>query len=749
MGKLKDCVWSENYKYINGKNPEPIHFYMNGLLNSTEFNLLLGYFSSSAISLLAPGFANFISNGGKMKMVINQFLSPKDKDAFEKGQEGEIEKAFDLTDTIFLNNTLNKYDQHFFECLSYLISENRIEFRVIKPKNSDGISHYKQGIFFDGEDFVGFSGSCNFTAYGLRHNKESLDIFLGWEGNRSEIFIDSQKELFENYFSEKDETVDYLSLKEIEIAIKHKFGDKNIQELLVQEEDLIKEKLSLKANPELQEIFEKAHKQISEKIISQTETKSKIPNFPYKEGPRPYQKEAYENWLVNDYKGIFAMATGTGKTITSLNCLLEESRGKNYNAIILVPTITLVNQWEEEAKSFNFQEIIKVSSKENWESRLATTLSTSKRIPKSFIVITTYASFVKDKFFKQLSSFPKDTLLIADEAHNIGSKSVLEKLPLIPFQKRIGLSATPKRIYDVEGSISMERFFNDSEPYSYSFGMERAINEGILCKYYYHPHIVELTSKELLEYIEISKKLAKFFNKGSESLEKNDVVEKLLLKRKRIIHKAENKLLQTISILQERFRKEGNLNYTFIYVPEGYTEEELEEEELEGESIKIINQYTREIGKIDKSIFVNQFTSGMPDRDSILNQFKESKIQVIASMKCLDEGVDIPRAEHAIFCSSTGNPRQFIQRRGRILRRHPDKTLATIHDLVVIPPAKSFNKSSETFNLEKSLVSKELERVMYFASLSINPHETENNLKEVCENYDLNIYTIHNNLQTQ
>jgi superfamily II DNA or RNA helicase len=175
----------------------------------------------------------------------------------------------------------------------------------------------------------------------------------------------------------------------------------------------------------------------------------------------------------------------------------------------------------------------------------------------------------------------------------------------------------------------------------------------------------------------------------------------------------------------------------------------LEEEELEGESIKIINQYTREIGKIDKSIFVNQFTSGMPDRDSILNQFKESKIQVIASMKCLDEGVDIPRAEHAIFCSSTGNPRQFIQRRGRILRRHPDKTLATIHDLVVIPPAKSFNKSSETFNLEKSLVAKELERVMYFASLSINPHETENNMKEVCENYDLNIYTIHNNLQTQ
>lgn len=752
MGKLKDCVWSANYQYTIGsdENPEPIEFYMEGLLNSNKLHLLLGYFSSSAISLLASGFAYFISNGGELTMIINQFLSSKDKEAFEKGLEGQIEKAFDLSDVGYLENTLNKYDKHFFQCLAFLISEKRIRFQVIRPKIGNGISHYKQGIFYDGEDKVGFSGSCNFTSYGFLHNRENLNIYLGWEEGYPKKWINTNERLFDKYLKEEDDKVEYLPLEKIEIAIKEKFGGNlEIQGLLSQEEDLIQEKLSLTKNPVIHEVFQRASKKIKEKMVNQSEFESTTPKFPYPEGPRQYQIQAYENWIANDYKGLFAMATGTGKTITSLNCLLEESRGKIYNAIILVPTITLVNQWEEEAKSFNFQEIIKVSSKENWESRLATTLSTSKRIPKSFIVITTYASFVKDKFFKQLSSFPKDTLLIADEAHNIGSKSVLEKLPLIPFQKRIGLSATPKRIYDVEGSISMERFFNDSEPYSYSFGMERAINEGILCKYYYHPHIVELTNKELLKYIEISKKLAKFFNKGSESLEKNDIVEKLLLKRKRIIHKAENKLLQTISILQERFRKEGNLNYTFIYVPEGYTEEELEEEELEGESIKIINQYTREIGKIDKSIFVNQFTSGMPDRDSILNQFKESKIHVIASMKCLDEGVDIPRAEHAIFCSSTGNPRQFIQRRGRILRRHPDKTLATIHDLVVIPPAKSFNKSSETFNLEKSLVAKELERVMYFASLSINPHETENNIKEVCENYDLSIYTIHNNLQTQ
>ena len=339
------------------------------------------------------------------------------------------------------------------------------------------------------------------------------------------------------------------------------------------------------------------------------------------------------------------MATGTGKTITSLNCLLQEiqnTEDRIYHALILVPTITLVNQWEDEAKAFNFQEIIKVSSKNQWEGDLATTLSIAKRIPTSFIIITTYASFTKERFNKYIQQFPKDTILIADEAHNVGSPSVVNRLTSLPFQKRIGLSATPKRIYDLEGSSAMEAFFKDKEPYTYSFSMERAIEEGILCKYYYHPHIVHLTSEELKEYIEITKKLAKFFNKESGSFEMSDIVEKLLLKRKRIIHKAENKLFITKRILQERFKKEGNLNYTFIYVPEGKAVEGMDDEIEIEEDLKIINQYTRAIGQIDDSIMVNQFVSGMRDRNEVLEQFKVGKIQVIASMKCLDEGVDIP-----------------------------------------------------------------------------------------------------------
>lgn len=740
---LREVIWSEDRSYRTVSETEPIQFYMDGLCNSKKFDLLLGYFSSAAINVLSLGFASFLYNCGTMRMVVNNVLSQEDRDAIKAGREGLVQNTtIDLTDIKQLKTSLDEYGKHFFDCLAWLISNDKIQIKIIKPKTGRGIAHYKSGAFSDGIDTVGFKASCNFTAYGLLENLEELDGFLSWENSRSSKMIKRQNNDFEDIFSGNSEVVEYLEVEDVCVAIRSEFGSSSLNELLIKEKDLVEKKSRVLENKSIRKSFEKVIIRIDEIIMK--------PKFPFVTGPRAYQMDAYSNWINNNYQGIFAMATGTGKTITSLNCLLQEMKKEKkdiYNAIILVPTITLVNQWEDEAKRFNFREIIKVSSKNQWESELATTLSTAKKIPTSFIIITTYASFIKNRFNKYIKELPKDTVFIADEAHNIGSQSVLERLPSVLLQKRIGLSATPKRIYDIEGSAAMEVFFNDKEPYTYSFSMERAIEEGILCKYYYHPHIVNLTAEELREYIEISKKLAKFFNKSSGALDDNDIVQKLLLKRKRIIHKAVNKLAITRQILESRFKKEGQLKYTFIYVPEGSTPEVTEDEIGDDETIKIINQYTREIGRIDDSIRVNQFISGMEDRNEVLDQFREGKIHVIASMKCLDEGVDIPRAEHAIFCSSTGNPRQFIQRRGRILRTHPQKDIAVIHDLIVVPDLIASNANSDTFRTEKSMVEKELERVMYFASLAINPYETEKVFSEICEHYDLNIYTIHNKLR--
>lgn len=730
---LKDCDWSLDRDYKTGSENEPLQFYLDGLANSNEFSLLLGYFSSSAINLLSVGFATFISKGGKMRMVINHLLSAKDKEAISRVEDNPNQiRVFDLTDIVSLGRVLDEYDTHFFECLAYLISEKRIEIKVIKPKNKKGIAHYKSGVFSDGQDAVGYQASCNFTYYGLSENIEQLEAFLSWENSRSTKLINKQLKLINNYFTEKDEDVEYISVSDIEVVLKDRFGKKDINELLVQEEQLLKKKQSLISNPKL--------KKTIAKLFSEIELIRRTPKFPFGGEPRPYQKEAYVKWVANNYKGMYAMATGTGKTITSLNCLLNEYKKTGiYRAVITVPTTALVDQWKKECALFNFKNVITVSSKENWDKNLAFFNTASKLIDTSYIVIVTYASFPRPKFQSYFTQLPKDTILIADETHNLGSQGLLKLLPNIHLEKRIGLSATPHRKFDEAGNQAIQEFFNDEPPYIVSYSMEEALNVGWLCKYTYHPHIVKLTDQELEQYRNISLQLLKMgmFDNVTGEFKSSPQIEMKLLERKRIIHKAANKLEAFKCILKSEFDKRKNLKYTLIYVPEGkesnYNEIDYSVETDEENSL--INEYTKAVSNIDDSVMVKQFTANSTNREEILKNFEESKIHVLTSMKCLDEGVDVPRSELAIFCASTGNPRQFIQRRGRVLRLHKDKIHATIHDLVVVPEVAD----ESTYEMEKGLVKKELERVVDFANLAMNKTDTYETLKNILDYYNLNL----------
>lgn len=455
---LKDCDWSPDRDYKTDTANEPLQFYLDGLANSNEFSLLLGYFSSSAINLLSVGFATFISKGGKMRLVINHFLSQRDKDSLWKAEENPAEiRIFDLTDVSSLQQSLDEYDTHFFECLAYLIAEKRIEIKVIRPKTGKGIAHYKSGVFSDGSDAVGYKASCNFTLYGLSENLEELEAFLSWENGRSTKLIKKQLKNIDAYFAETDQDVDYIPTAEIEVVLKDRFGTKDINELLVQEEHLLKKKASLISNPKLKKTISQLFKDI--------ETTRRTPRFPYKEGPREYQIDAYNKWVANNYRGMFAMATGTGKTITSLNCLLNEySKSGVYRAIITVPTTALVEQWKKECAKFNFKNIITVSSKENWDKNLAFFNTAAKLINSSFIVIVTYASLPRPKFLSYFNQLPLDTLLIADETHNLGSQGLLKLLAKIHLVKRIGLSATPNRKFDELGNQAIQEFFSDTPP---------------------------------------------------------------------------------------------------------------------------------------------------------------------------------------------------------------------------------------------------------------------------------------------
>lgn len=737
---LYEVDWAEDGTYRPGEFNSPEKFFNDCLENSNEFDLQLGYFSSATISVLADGFATFISNGGRMRLVINHIVSEEDKEAISKGVHGRVIDCFDLTNFETLRQTFDEYQQQFFECLAFLIYDKRIDIRIIKPRNKKGIAHTKSGQFRDGDSITSFTGSANFTISGLFNNLEEIKI------DRSDSVdmmvqkrIASQRFEFDTIMEGKKHNVEYLSPDNLVSAIMSNYGDKDIEELLDVEAKLHQIKKS-KAYKEYQKHFD---------MVCEEDVSFK-PYFPYPSGPREYQITAFEKWKNNDYKGLFNMATGTGKTITSLNCLLSLYKETgNYKAIILVPTIPLVDQWEKECRKFNYERIYKVSSKSDWKSSITRLTRAELLYPdrNSYIVISTYASFVRESTYERLSELSLDTLLIADEAHNMGSSSCLKLLPKIPFEKRIGLSATPERQFDEIGNIAICDFFGCSlNSYTFSFSMKEAIEKDYLCHYRYYPYIVELNEEEMDAYRDLSAKIAKFYNPEEDHFNSNPLLTALLLKRKRIIHKAQNKLGVFRALISEIYAKRHNLSYLLVYVPEGVDEKDHEfsyasESDLDTdvglEQMSLINQYTNIIANVDEHITVEQVTSKSQNREETLWRFATGDTQVLTAMKCLDEGVDVPRTEMAIFCASTGNPRQFIQRRGRILRTHKDKPLAYIYDLVVVP---RIEKDSSYYNMERSMVKKELERVADFASLSTNSSYAERVLFDTIKYYNLNLY---------
>lgn len=756
-----DVIWPDGLRYKSHSEWEPIGFFSECLCNATSFDLMLGFFSSSAINVLSDGFAAFLYNGGRMRLVINDILSTEDQSCIALASEPGALPFIDLTDLETLNYTLSKRDKHFFECLSWLIRNERIDIKIVAPKGGVGIAHSKYGLFSDGLNKVSFEGSVNFSYTALVQNMESMTIACDWNGRADEARVEDTIKSFNQIFYGKDESLRYLEIDQVKNRIVAGFEAKEMMELLEDEEKFLAEKDTTSMPATVLHALNKAKERVRgaiERKKAQVITETNVPHFPFPSGPREYQIEAFEKWKNNSpaQRGLFAMATGTGKTLTSLNCLLQiYNKSHFYKAIILVPTITLVNQWEDECRKFGFANIVKVCSKNpNWKKEIdAIKLNEQLNELHSYIIISTYASFARDNVFYELTTFgPKATkrlLFIADEAHNMGSKRILDKMEGVKFLRRIGLSATPDRQFDETGNVAIQTFFGcHGDNYTFEFSMRDAIDKGYLCRYKYFPHIVKLTDSEMAEYMKVSLQLAKFYNYDSESFPgASDVLMALLLKRKRIIHKALNKETVFKSILEERFSQKGNLKYTLVYVPEGNKPDDREQDrtvsdidvvsEVIDDPDHLIDSYTKIVADIAPTITVKKFISGIGERDKILGDFASGELQVLTSMKCLDEGVDVPRSELAIFCASTGNPRQFIQRRGRILRKHPDKYMAIIHDLVVVPEVTS---ASESYIMERNLLKGELKRVRDFATLSENADYAYEELEPILSYYNLSLF---------
>ncbi|MBK7107517.1 MAG: DEAD/DEAH box helicase family protein [Ignavibacteriae bacterium] len=460
------------YRYSTGRKDLPFDFFEIALSNSNCFDMGLGYFSSASFNILSVGIAHFISNGGNMRLYINQHLTEDDYYLLQNNKKIDFEEyivqSFDA-----LRKTLSQRDEHFFKCLSFLVQTNRIEIKVVIPKTG-GLAHEKFGVFTDeNNDKVAFIGSLNLTAAALVRNIETIECTCSWKGTDSKERIEICEQDFAEIWDGKTNNVLVFPTKKFCQEIVKTYPNVEANELLIQENEIIK-KLSKNST-------------IEDEVLASSIT-IREPHFPdkYPEGARPFQKQAYEEWLNNGKQGIFAMATGTGKTITSLNCALQEYKNESiYQLLILVPTIALVEQWIEEIALFDFKNIITIFSENPWWRQqivnLVDKVSRGKKI--SFVLVSTYQSFTSKDFQQILPELPDSLIVIADEAHNIGSESVKAIFRTLHFKRRIALSATPSRIYDEEGTAELESFFNDKPPcvqFLHESSNRRRILDGIL-----------------------------------------------------------------------------------------------------------------------------------------------------------------------------------------------------------------------------------------------------------------------------
>ena len=678
---FKEIRFPDSYTYSSDSEHIPLEFYNAVFPLSKTVDLFLGYFNSGAFRVLSESFAEFIYNGGSMRMITNHYYTKLDFENLiaepELDDYNRVTKL--IKDLRKLKDALDEHGQHFFDCLKYLIKEDRLQIQPVSF-GKQNLSHSKQMLFYDGQDYILTQGSMNFTLAGIVKNSESFQVEVPWNSKVSQVRIQEQRQHFDNVFNKKHSDYTYLKRDDIQKAIDEIGEEKSIRDLLETSKNLGSENYSKR----LKEI-KKAKKEKFEAIIDKIDNE---PRFPY-EKPYPYQLEAYDKWTYNGFKGLFAMATGTGKTLTSLLCCIKEYKknDRKQNIIVVVPGKELIYQWDEEIKNCNFKKPIL------WYSENSKLNRDIQRIRVKFHtdfndlnIVITYDSFKNNRFLNLLKDrFTKFTVIF-DECHNMGAPGIKRVLSSLKFDRVIGLSATPLRLWDENNENSfIEDFFNSKPPYTFSYNMEEAINNGFLCKYNYEPFFVTFDNDEWEEYLELTQQIP--IAREGEKINTTAALKRQLKK-----DQSRNKkyaLKDIIYKLKNGFNYETN--NTLIYCPKGENEEK-------GESyiIELQDYVKSHFSDLNTATFLGQ----TKDRNLLLEDFENENVAILFAIKCLDEGVNIPKTINAIFIASGQNYREYVQRRGRVLRNYENKGFkkeyANIFDILVLPSVNQYLSNSET-----------------------------------------------------
>jgi superfamily II DNA or RNA helicase len=685
------------HSYSSEKDNLVDDFYIPVLKEAKKYRRVTGYFSSSSLFIAARGFSEFIKKGGHFQFILNIQLSDEDYDQIEKGTKSpeEIIQSRFLSDLSDLEDECKK---NHAKVIGWLISNNQMDVKIGfigKKIVGHEILHQKLGILEDSDNnIVTFVGSNNESGSGWLHNSEKFKVFFSWENN----YLDSIKEdiaefdeLWNNR-AKKTRVIPFPEAVKQDLISIYKKGFYPIDDLLW----------------EINHVYEPDYAQGHE-------TK-KLPSVVL----RQYQHEAIDAWFANNCHGIFEMATGTGKTfaaIGALQDLLKQER--KLITIICSPFLHLTHQWEQNIHQMELElPIVYASSIDfKWKDNCIEKILDNRmgKLPH-FIILTTHDTIASDKFIEIIEDAKSPILLIADEVHGMGSVERIKGL-IDKYQFRLGLSATPHRYFDELGTKKLLNYFDKTV---YEFNLHRAINEinpatneTYLVPYEYYLLFAELNSEEMDKYTALSQQIAILYSK--KVLTENDelMLEKKLRDRQDVLKNAIEKY-PLFEELISQLKKESNISHTLVY--------------CSPQQIEPVQDVIRHSGKIVQHKFTSDEdatkhgykSTDMTEREYLLDNFDKGNYHVLVAIRCLDEGVDVPSTRNAILMCSSGNPKEYIQRRGRVLRRFPGKEKAIIYDFMAVPNILDARLNPD---IEQKIFNSQLKRLSEFAKDANNESE--------------------------
>lgn len=703
--KLKSTYSSEEDSIIND-------FYIPYLEESIAYDRAVGFFSASMLTYAAQGLSKFASNQGKMRLIIGHQVDDDEFEAIKKGER--LRETYESLNIEF-EKVINDVASDIFTCrlelLSWLVATNRLKIKfAIRRK---GMYHEKIGILKDEEgNKIVFQGSANESQMALLpdFNFESISVYPSWEEIIYEKYGASYEARFERLWNnEAKETVVVDVPSEIYIRLS------NVYKKIVPPPESVE-------------------KILFDELLAHKKKSSLLPELPHILGVSEYQlkdhqKKALSNWKSNDFNGIFALATGAGKTITALHAATQLANFQKHLALVVaVPYQNLADQWCEVMALFSITAIRCYMSKANWQTELSTAISDfNLNQTKPFIAIVVVNRTLSSATFqKEIQRIKKDKLLfVGDECHHHASKTFIKNLPEAKF--RIGLSATPWSSKEEEKEKILKSYYGDIVA---EYSIEDALNDDVLTPYYYFIHPFYLTPDETEAYQQLSNEIGKLIaiREQSGTIDEH-MLTALYMKRARLIGSAENKF----SVLDRLLTEIKVDKHTLFYCGDGSVICERGVEELDNLSVRDIERIASILYK--KGWKSSRFTAdeSLKERQRIIDNFKNGFIDAMVSIRVLDEGIDIPVCKQAFLLASSRNERQFIQRRGRILRKAAGKEFSIIHDFIVLP-----SESIDVDDNLKNLINSELDRLIEFAHVAKNKQEIYAKGKDISSFYNIN-----------